>query len=267
MAAIILQDPAGCARFTIMELARKARTSKTTVLRLCRRLNLESYRDLRLLLARETANAPDVHSYGINERDDPRAIIAKVRDKEIAAVQATLERLDVPTVVRVAETLLAARQVIMVACGGSLATAFDAHHKMLRLGLNCHLSQDQREQKFLAALCRPGDVVWAFSFSGASKEIVATLKIARAAGARIISLTNRTNSPIAKMSDLCLWGATTDLSEFTGTMDSRLSQLCVIDSLFLLMIKLGLSRVDGPMRTTEEIIRGDCLSWKNRACE
>ncbi|QGP90805.1 putative HTH-type transcriptional regulator YbbH [Neomoorella glycerini] len=260
---VILHDPAACARMTIAELASKAQTSKTTVIRLCQRLNLKSYRDLRLNLAREALTIPPGQSYGITETDDPQSIIRKVQDKEINAIQTTLAGMDIPTLVQVAETLFQSRQVTLLASGGALVPALDAYHKLLRLGLNCHLPQDQREQKFRVALCQPGDVAWAFSFSGASKSIVEALKIARATGATIISLTNNSSSPIARMSDLSLYGAASYLSEFTGTMEFRVSQLCIIDSLFLLMIKLGLPRVHQPLKITEEIIDNDCFPLNN----
>ncbi|BCV21304.1 MurR/RpiR family transcriptional regulator [Moorella sp. Hama-1] len=256
---IILQDPAASARMSITELAHRAQTSKTTVIRLCRRLNLKSYHDLRLSLAREAFTNHSGPAYGITEADDPQTIVAKVKDKEINAIQSTLERLDVQVLIEVARTLLQAREIILLASGGALVTAFDAYHKLLRLGRSCYLPQDQREQKFRSALLKPEDVCWAFSFSGASKSIVEALEIAREKGGTIISLTNNFQSPIARISNLSLYGAASYLSEFTGTMEFRLSQLCIIDSLFLLMIKLGRPTVDVPLRITDSIIENDCI--------
>ncbi|MEN6428050.1 MAG: SIS domain-containing protein [Phycisphaerales bacterium] len=54
------------------------------------------------------------------------------------------------------------------------------------------------------ALVRPGDILWAFSTSGASPNVLRAAEAARQKNARILAFTGRTNSKLEAMADLCL---------------------------------------------------------------
>jgi len=54
------------------------------------------------------------------------------------------------------------------------------------------------------ALVREGDVLWAFSTSGTSANVLKAVEAARSKNARIIAFTGTSNSPLENMADLCL---------------------------------------------------------------
>jgi len=54
------------------------------------------------------------------------------------------------------------------------------------------------------ALVKQGDVLWAFSTSGASPNVLKAVEVAKNKGARIIAFTGRKNSPLEAAADLCL---------------------------------------------------------------
>ncbi len=54
------------------------------------------------------------------------------------------------------------------------------------------------------ALAKKGDILWALSTSGTSKNIIAAAELARQIGAEVISFTGKKNSALEKLSDLCL---------------------------------------------------------------
>ncbi len=54
------------------------------------------------------------------------------------------------------------------------------------------------------ALVRDDDVLWAFSTSGTSANVLKAAKAARRKGARIIAFTGRKRSPLENLADLCL---------------------------------------------------------------
>lgn len=54
------------------------------------------------------------------------------------------------------------------------------------------------------ALVRKGDVLWAFSTSGTSANIVAAVEVATAKGAVVIAFTGTANSKLEQMADICL---------------------------------------------------------------
>lgn len=54
------------------------------------------------------------------------------------------------------------------------------------------------------ALVKEGDVLWGLSTSGASENIVAAVKLARQKGAKILTFTGRRDTPLEKLSDVCV---------------------------------------------------------------
>ncbi len=54
------------------------------------------------------------------------------------------------------------------------------------------------------ALVRKGDVLWAFSTSGTSANVLKAGEAARRKGAQIIAFTGRSQSPLENLADLCL---------------------------------------------------------------
>ncbi len=53
------------------------------------------------------------------------------------------------------------------------------------------------------ALVRPGDILWAFSTSGTSPNVLRAVEAARRRGARVLAFTGRANSRLQALADLC----------------------------------------------------------------
>jgi D-sedoheptulose 7-phosphate isomerase len=54
------------------------------------------------------------------------------------------------------------------------------------------------------ALVRPGDILWAFSTSGTSPNVLKAAEAAKRKGACVLAFTGRLNSKLQAMADLCL---------------------------------------------------------------
>jgi D-sedoheptulose 7-phosphate isomerase len=54
------------------------------------------------------------------------------------------------------------------------------------------------------ALVNKGDVLWAFSTSGTSKNVLAAAELAKEKGAAVLAFTGKKNSPLGKLSDACI---------------------------------------------------------------
>ena len=48
------------------------------------------------------------------------------------------------------------------------------------------------------------DVLWAFSTSGTSPNVIAAVKMAKEKGLKVIGFTGKTNTPLEDLSDVCL---------------------------------------------------------------
>jgi D-sedoheptulose 7-phosphate isomerase len=53
------------------------------------------------------------------------------------------------------------------------------------------------------ALVKKGDILWAFSTSGSSANVIAAAKLAKEKGACVLAFTGETDSPLEKIADIC----------------------------------------------------------------
>ena len=56
----------------------------------------------------------------------------------------------------------------------------------------------------MEALVKKGDVLWALSTSGTSKNVMKAAQLAREQRASILSFTGKKNSPLETISDVCI---------------------------------------------------------------
>jgi D-sedoheptulose 7-phosphate isomerase len=72
--------------------------------------------------------------------------------------------------------------------------------------LTC-IANDYAYEKVFArqveALVRKGDILWAFSTSGASANVLAAARLARDKGAHVVAFTGRSGSPLERIADVC----------------------------------------------------------------
>ncbi len=57
------------------------------------------------------------------------------------------------------------------------------------------------------ALVKEGDILWAFSTSGSSANVIAAAKLAKKKGACVLAFTGKTNSPLERIADICFCAA------------------------------------------------------------
>jgi len=72
--------------------------------------------------------------------------------------------------------------------------------------LTC-IANDYAYEKVFArqaeALVRKGDILWAFSTSGTSANVIAAVQVAKEKGARVIAFTGRNSSRLEQIADMC----------------------------------------------------------------
>lgn len=72
--------------------------------------------------------------------------------------------------------------------------------------ITCIANDYSYEQVFsrqVEALARKGDILWAFSTSGTSANVIAAAESAKNKGAYVIAFTGRTNSKLEQIADIC----------------------------------------------------------------
>lgn len=236
LAHYITEDPQAVIGKSIHELARLTYTSPSTIVRFCRKMGFQGYREFQQGLMYETAlyhESRDVALQDITPKDSTRNVIRKVTSKNVESLRITEKLLDPKVVDACVELLTQCRLVALFGLGASLLAAQDLQLKLLRVDKLCYLAEDWHSQLLYARNLHPDDLAIAFSYSGMTKETIACAKVAKQQGARVITVTRgECSTDLVKYADYALPVGSTEMILHSGAMSSRISQLNIIDILY-----------------------------------
>lgn len=215
--------------YSIRELAAASDSSEATVVRFSRRLGFAGYRDLKLALAGESEKK--VITPYIAPEDDCYAIFEKICNDAYLSLERTKKTLSAEKMTAASDAIAKARKVVLIGLGSSASVAMDAANKLLRAGCNSFAYSDTHMQAVAVSRMGTGDVLVGVSQSGASKDIVDAMRVARERGVYTVAVTSAEKSPITRQSDCTLLTDTEEVRHFSQGFASHLSRLLVLDAL------------------------------------
>lgn len=235
VAQYIVSNQTSVVYLTARELAEAAGVSDATVVRFAQSLGFSGYKDMKLRIAL-AAQATEPFAESADASVSARSKVDAAYDRAVAAIRNTQANLPLSTLTQVVAYLTSARCIYVLGTGTSGVVARDAYIKFTRLGMAALHDEDPHSMAAALAVCQADDVAMAFSHSGNTVEVVRLLEIARANGARIIAVTNNSNSRVATLADHILLTGSDELPFHTFAMTSRIAQLVVVDALVTLII-------------------------------
>lgn len=231
----IMHHPDEISQMSIKELSSRSYSSPSTIVRMCRKLGFEGYRDLQKSLLYEIAVRKESHSKNESQVERSGGLlqtIEKVTYRNIASLEDSLKILEESAVETAVDLVDRSSTVLLFGMGASQLVAQDACLKFMRIAKPCVCSADAHSQLVLARGARPTDVAIIISYSGYTDEMIRCAAELRARGTPIIAITRFDNSPLAQLSTCCLYVVATEELFRSGAMSSRISQLNVIDILY-----------------------------------
>ena len=218
----------------IGELAERSGVSKAAVVRLSKTLGFSGYRDFAIEIAGDMASQkPDENEYtDIQPGDKLETIIKNVCLNNKKAIDDTLQVLDQGEVKKAVEAVHKAKQINFYGVGASGIVALDASQKFMRINKFCQAYTDPHLQVTAAANLMKGDVAFAISYSGETKDILESARVAKQSGAIIIAVTKYGKSTLSETADIKLFLSSPETTMRSGAMASRIAQLNMIDIVF-----------------------------------
>lgn len=236
MAEFIVNNPALAAGKSLEELATVTGTSDSTVLRLATAAGFSGYRELRTAIAlaagAAAATAPAVLTGDIGPHDGITDTVAKLAESEKSAIDETRALLDPDALARVADLIIAARQVVVVGIAASGLVALDLAGKLSRIGILALAVTEGHAAMTTALVMRPEDVLVVISSSGTTTDIVDPFLQARGRGTSTIALTANTASPLGGADVMLVNVAARESALRSASMASRTGQMFVVDAVF-----------------------------------
>lgn len=228
----ILSHPQEVVGLSISDLAAKSGVSEFTIVKLCRALSYKGYTDFRLKLASDNASPLAIIHERIEESDSALDVARKICASHTHALESTLRLQDKKVLEQAVDALASADTVLFLGFGGSACVAFDAEQKFFKTGIKCKAISDGHMQAMQSSLLTSRDVVVAFSNTGNSRELVDNLNVAKQAGARVIAVTSRSRSPVARAADIVICVSAVETAYHKEPMEVRVAQIYIVDVLF-----------------------------------
>ena len=228
----IINHPEDVIHLSVSGLATASGVSDATVIRACQKIGNGSYQDLKIALAQDIVTPLQAINEDVKDDDAPAAVLEKVFQSSLHAINFTYNTLDVSDIELAAEKLLSANRIMICGLGNSHMVAMDLQHKLMRLGLNAIAYSDGHLQIIGVSSSSKDDVLCAISHSGSSKDIVRAAEIAKGNGSFVISLTALGRSPLADISDLALHTASNETQYRAVALSSRIAQLTIVDAIY-----------------------------------
>ena len=121
--------------------------------------------------------------------------------------------------------------------GNSGIVAQDGNYKFMRIGINSIAINDSHTMMMLSSIMERGDVIFAISHTGETREILKAVKLAKSRKAKIISLTESRENTLKELSDINLSYISMETVFETGSIMSKLVQMFILELIYAEIIK------------------------------
>jgi DNA-binding MurR/RpiR family transcriptional regulator len=238
----ILAAPDNFVRSSVRAVAADLGVSEPTILRFCRAIGCEGFKDLKFRLIQELAlsqaNSDRAERATKATGSAGRGAVAKEPDDDrvfdtiIEALTRTRATLVYQDISRSAQAIAKAGRVVVYGIGGSSAAlASEAHNRLFRLNVPVMVFTDGYTQRMSAAILAEGDVALFISSTGRPRELQESLELAKYCKATCIAITDK-ETPLGRDADICLHvGLAASGVEEIQPNPMRFAQLFVIDRL------------------------------------
>lgn len=224
----------------LSDLADNSGCSQAAIVRLCKAVGLNGFKQLKVELNRSSGNDgelfPDSNTgaspeNGSSSRPGMAEVLKEVFGYNVRSLQDTFA-LYTDQYERALEAILAARQLAFFSIGNASMPCQYAYMMFRRMGYLCCADIDPDIQMLDAATLRRGDVAIAVSHTGQTRHVVAATEVAHANGATTICITKNAESPLAKVCDIHLFTATVDSSIHMELVARRIAEYAIIEAFY-----------------------------------
>lgn len=249
-----LKDPAVFLNKNLKELGAITKTSGASVLRFCKQLGFQGFKDFQINCAKEAPAQPiNAVDAIITENDNPASVLYKLQvssKKDIDDLGRSIDKHQLNKAVRLLRT---AEQIYIAGEGASGLAASDLFYKLIRSGKRANYVESSHIALEQASNITANDVLVIFSYSGLTQEPMIIARQARKKRAKIIAVTRGESSPLTEISDVIIsLPANEKLLRF-GATNSLFSEIFVSSLLYLSMISPDLNMLNKRMKATQEL--------------
>lgn len=231
----ILANPDTAAESSVHELSRMSYCSASTIVRMCRKLGFEGYRDMRMELQCELAirkKGIEQKLQQLEESDEMGDIIQGVTYDHIASLEESARLIAPDTLAKCADLLSDSKSLLLFGLGESRLIAQSFSWRMGQMGksCSCSCSDEVQNQYEMAGKATSEDVGIIISYSGETEEMVRCAELLQEQKTPVIAVTRKYDSPLSKAATVCLYVKNEEQDGLF--LPARLAQLNALDILY-----------------------------------
>ena len=216
---------------SITQLADECGVADATISRFCRSLKLKGFNAFKLELAQYTAPAR------VQQSSQQDADTLMGRSQEVGrlaheAVEQTVQLLQPHQIKKAVALIEKAQRIMCFGSGSSMILAHECANMFSTVTGKFFAVADTHTQISTVATMSTDDIIFLFSYSGATTGGIEMLELARSRGVKTIRVTRFSKSPAAKLADVVLCCGSNEGPYQFGSVPAKIAQLVVIDFLF-----------------------------------
>lgn len=234
-----LQNKEAVLDLTTQQIGEATFTSASTVVRLCKRLDVGGFTKFKMQLIKEMETLNNMHleildSTMIGKDDTEATIVDKITSMNIQSIEETKIMQNISQLNDIVNEIDKAQVIDFFGVGSSHIVALDASYKFMRVGklvANYALYDRQIVQAINAD---KNHFAFIFSYSGETDAMIRVANELNSNGVQFVSVTaNRVNS-LADLSPFNLYVSMKETIFRSAAMSSRTASLYLIDLIYIL---------------------------------
>lgn len=240
---------------SVADLAERSGGSQAAIIRLCKSLGFKGYPELKMKVIGDLQSQDSYEHREFSPNDSIETIVQNVSHNNMQSIRDTMKILDLGHLQKAVEALSRAKRIFFYGTGASNLIAQDAQQKFLRINKASFTFTDPTVQLTAAVTTEADDVAVGISYSGETKPVIQSLMYANEAGATTISITKYGNTTLSGIAAIPLRIASTENEIRSGAMSSRITQLNLIDILYLSVASANYEQSVGYLERSRRVLR------------
>lgn len=231
LAEVILKDPRRFVSYSLGELAELAQVSQGSIINFANKFCGGGFPALKMEVAASLPHASDTPFSVVTDGDSLKEMLQKTTESIGDALKNTSALNDEETLRAVGDLILGAKKVEIYGIFRSAVVATDFYFQLLQLGIPATFVSDVLTCAVSASMLGEGSLVIAISSSGQTQDVIDAVRLAKANGVPVITITAHKASPLAQLADRVLIAAPSGNARSANANEVRLSQLALTDAL------------------------------------
>lgn len=234
----IMQNPDQVIMMNALELSKKTYVSQTTVYRLCNKLDLSSFSDLKVLIASQREDFKKEQpktdfNYPFFHHQTHHEIIQNMETLYQQSIIATKNLLDLETIKAIVQEMYNAKRIAIFPSSGNIHVAENFRTNMQEIGKYVEIANTVYNQHWSACIKDENDLVIVISYLGKTPHILNLVKDLKKRKAKIVLISATYEEQLSPLANYHLYMCSyEDFQEKISSFSSRISLQYILDCLF-----------------------------------